>query len=138
MPITPLLGRAGRAVALDDVQLALGRVALGAVGELAREREALQRRFADDEVTRLLRGVARAGGGQTLLDDRLGLAGILLEERPEGLAQHLLDVSLHFGVHQLDFGLRFELRLAVLDADDAPARRPNPRTPAARLPSAPG
>src|SRR3970040_2082125 len=119
MPITPLFGRAARAVALDDVQLALGRVALGTVGELAREREALQRGFTDDQVARLLRGVARAGRGQTLLDDRLGFAWILLEERPEGLAQHLLDVSLHFGVHQLDFGLRLELRLAVFDADDA-------------------
>ena len=44
VPVAALLGRAAGAVALDDVQLALGRVALGAVGQLAGQGHALQRR----------------------------------------------------------------------------------------------
>ena len=69
--------------------------------------------------SRALRAASRARGrGETLGNDGLGRLRVLFEERPEGLAHHLGDVGLHFRVHQLDLGLRLELRVGVLDADD--------------------
>ena len=43
-PVAALLGRAAGRVALDEVELAAGRVALLAVGELARQRHARRAR----------------------------------------------------------------------------------------------
>ena len=80
VPVAALFGRAAGAVALDDVQLAFGRVALGAVGQLAGQGEAFQRRLADDQVAGLLGGVAGAGRGEALLDDGLGLARVFFQE----------------------------------------------------------
>ena len=48
----------------------------------------------------------------------LASRGFSSRKAPKASHQHLLDVGLHFGVHQLDLGLRLELRVAVLDADD--------------------
>src|SRR6185436_20896684 len=41
-PVAALLGRATRRVTLDDEQLAPGRIALLAVGQLARQRQAVE------------------------------------------------------------------------------------------------
>ena len=70
-PVAALLrGAAGR-VALDDVELAESRVALGAVGELAREAPAGKRALAD-RLPGLPRGLAGARRVERLLDDPLG------------------------------------------------------------------
>ena len=60
----PCLAEPPGRVALDDVQLALGRVALLAVGQLAGQRHALERALADDQVASLAGGLAGARGGQ--------------------------------------------------------------------------
>ena len=59
--VAALLGRAAGRVALDDVDLALRGVAFLAVGELARERQPVERTLADHEVACLARRVAGAG-----------------------------------------------------------------------------
>ncbi len=118
MAVAALLGRAACRIALDDVQLGAGGIALRAVGQLAGQGQAFQRGLADDQVAGLAGGVARAGRGEALLDDGLGGGGVLLQEVVEGLADHLGHQGLHLGVHQLDLGLTFELRVGVLDADD--------------------
>ncbi len=62
--IAALLGRATGRVALDDVELAPGGVALLAVGELARQRHTLQGALADDQIARLAGRLAGPGRGQ--------------------------------------------------------------------------
>ncbi len=42
----------------------------------------------------------------------------MLEEVHKGIADHLLDVGLHLGIHQFDLGLAFKLRVWVFDADN--------------------
>ena len=61
-PIAALLGRAACRFALDDVDLALRRVALLAVGELAGKRAAVERALAAHQVARLARSIARPRG----------------------------------------------------------------------------
>ncbi len=48
----------------------------------------------------------------------LAADGVLLQEVAECLRDHLLGSGLHFGVHQFDFRLAFELRVADLDRDN--------------------
>ncbi len=81
-PVAPLLGRAAGRLAFDDVDLALRRIALLAVGQLARQRAAVERPLAADQIARLARGFASTGGVNRLQDHPLGDGRILLEERP--------------------------------------------------------
>jgi len=66
-----LFGRAAGGVALDDEQLAQGRVAFRAVRELAGQPGAHQRAFAHG-VTGLAGGLAGAGGSQDFVNDFCG------------------------------------------------------------------
>ena len=104
-------------LALDEVELAAVRVALGAVGQLARQAAAVERAFAPGQVAGLARGFARARRIDGLVDDLLRDRRVLLEES----AQALVDEGLHsagdVGV-ELALGLAFELRLRQLHADD--------------------
>ena len=77
--VATLLGGATRRIALDDVELAAGRIALLAVGELAGERQAVQGALADDQVACLAGGLAGARRSQALLDDPAPVAGVLVE-----------------------------------------------------------
>ena len=67
--VAALLGRATGRVALDQEQLAVAGVLLGAVGELAGQREAFEGALANDQLARFAGGLAGARGGQALLDD---------------------------------------------------------------------
>src|ERR1700732_2194949 len=60
--VAALLRRAAGAVALDDEQLALGRVAFLAIGELARQVGDIERALAPGQVARLARLPASRGG----------------------------------------------------------------------------
>ena len=117
-PVAALLGGAAGRVALDDVQLALGRVALLAVGELARQRHPVERALADDEVARLAGGLAGARGREALLDDPAAVGRVLLEVLGDRLGERALDLARDLGVAELGLGLALELRLGELDADD--------------------
>src|SRR5918997_1517563 len=112
-----LLGQTPRRVALDDVQLAPGRVLGGAVCQLARQRRALQVALADrvPHLARRLTGPRRLQG---LVDDRLRLGRMLLQELGQELVSGALDEALDLGVPQLGLGLALELRLAELHRDD--------------------
>ncbi len=116
MPVPTLLGGATGQVALDDVQLALVGVALGAICQFARQGEAFQGALADDEVPRFAGRFAGASRSQAFFSDGARRSRILFQEGSEGLAQHLLNLGLHLRVHQLDFGLALKLRVAVLHA----------------------
>ena len=116
--VTPLLGTATGAVTLDDVELGFGRITLGAVGQLARQAEAVQATLALHQLTRLARSFARSRRDEALLDDATGNLGILLQEG----SQRVIDDSLHcardIGVTQLALGLPLKLRLGQLHRDD--------------------
>ena len=100
------------------IELAPRRVALLAVGQLARQRHAFERALADDEVARLAGGLAGAGGRQALLDDPPAVGGVLVQVLRRGLGDGRLDLALDLGVAELGLGLALELRLGQLDADD--------------------
>src|SRR6185437_890103 len=77
--VAALFGRAAGAVALDDEDLALCRVALLAIGELAREIGDVERALAAGQVPGLARGLAGGGGLGYLGDDLAGVGRVLLE-----------------------------------------------------------
>ena len=80
-PVAPLLGRAAGRLAFDDVDLAQRGIALLAVGELARQRAAVERALAAHEIARLARRFARARRIDRLGDDPLRDRRVLLEDR---------------------------------------------------------
>ncbi len=114
--VAPLFGRAACAVTLHNVDFALLGVAARAVGQLAGEREALQRALADDKIACLARRLARTVGRAALLEDVLRLARILLQPAPHGLGDGRRHVTAHLGVEQLELVLPLKLRLNHLDA----------------------
>ncbi len=57
------------------------------------------------------------GRCETLLDDDLGFAGRLLQVLGQHVCRDHLDDGPHFGIIQLGFCLRLELRVGHLDAD---------------------
>src|SRR5207248_348922 len=57
--IAPLFGGSACRLALDDVELAPGGIALLTIGELARQRAAIERALAPHEIARLARRLAR-------------------------------------------------------------------------------
>ena len=116
--VATLLGRAAGRVALDDVQLALGRVAFLAVGQLARQRHALEGALADDQVAGLAGRLAGPGGGERLLDDPPAVGRVLVQVLADPLGDGRLDLALDLGVAELGLGLALELRVDELDADD--------------------
>ncbi len=115
--VATLLGGAAGGIALDDIQLGQGGVALGAVRELARQPAAGERALADG-LARLARGLAGAGGVEALVDDPAGNGGVFLQEEFEFLADDLLDDAVDLRVGELGLGLALEARLRQLDGDD--------------------
>ena len=77
--VAALRGGAAGAVALDEEDLGLGRVLLGAILELAGEEVDVERRFAARQFARLARGFAGGGGFGDLADDDAGFLRMLLE-----------------------------------------------------------
>src|SRR5918995_1655565 len=117
IPLPPLLGAAARRVALDDVELAPGRILGRAIGELAWQRRALQVALADLLPHRPGRE-PRPRGLQRLVDDCLGFTRPLLQELGKITVGHALDETLDLRVPELGLGLPLELGLLQLDRDD--------------------
>ena len=129
--VAPLLGAAAGRVALDDEELRLGRIPLRAVGQLARQRQALQGALADHQLPRLAGRRPRPRRGQALLDNPLRRPGVLFQKVAQRLADYRLDDPLDLGVHQLHLGLGLELGIGVFDADDG--RQPLPHVLAGEI-----
>ena len=142
--VAALLGGAAGAVALDDEQLGLGRIALLAVGELAGQRIHVERALAAGQLARLARGLARGGGLDHLADDDLGFAPDAARTRRRarslmtlstaGRTSEETSLSLvceeNFGSGDLDRQHRGQALAAVVAGE----RRPSPcgRRPASR------
>ena len=69
LAVAALFGRAAGRVALDDEDLGLGRIALLAVGELARQARDVERALAPGQLARLARRLARLRRLDHLADD---------------------------------------------------------------------
>ena len=107
------------AVALDQEQLGVRRVALLAVGELAGQVGDVEHALAPGQLARLARRLARRRGIDHLGDDRLGRRRVLLEPAIEPLADHALHHLVDLGADQLVLGLRGELGVGHLDREHA-------------------
>ncbi len=116
--IAPLLGGAAGGLTLDDVELAVRRIAFLAIGELAGQAAAIERPFAPHELAGLARRLARACRIHGLADDAACDARVFFEKRPQLVVDDRLDDALDFRVAQLRLGLPFELRPRNLHADD--------------------
>src|SRR5581483_181601 len=116
-PVAGVDGRPAGRVALDQEELGRLGVLDLAVGQLARQRGALERRLPPRQLPRLPRCLAGARGVDRLRDDLLRVLGVLLEELRQLLVDDLLDEALHPRVAELRLRLALELRLAELDRD---------------------
>jgi hypothetical protein len=114
LAVAPLLGRSACRFALDQIQFAAFRVALGTVGQLARQSAPSQSALAGD-VARLARRFAGPCGVDRLGDDLLRDRRILLQKRAQPLIHKRLHDAGNIRV-QLALGLTLELRLRQLHA----------------------
>ena len=115
--VAALLGGAACGVTLDDVELREGRIALGAVGQLAGESTTGEGALADG-LAGLACGLAGAGSGEGLLDDLLGDRRILVEVIHEPLVDGGVHHTLDLGIDEFDLGLGLEARVGELDTQD--------------------
>ena len=118
MAVAPGLGGAAGRVALDQEDLALRRVALRTVGEFPRQRGAFQRGLAARQVPGFSRGLARARGGEALVQDRPRGTGVFLKVDGQLIRHHGIHQLAHLAVAQLGLGLALKLRLHELDGHD--------------------
>ena len=89
-----------------------------AVSEFAWQAGDIQRAFTAGHLTGLTRGFTGAGSIDHFADDQLGFVRVFQQEVGEVLTHFLFNCGLHFGRHQLVFGLGAELRIRYLDRDD--------------------
>src|SRR5262245_1831596 len=117
--IAPLLGRTSCRLALDDVQLAEGGIALLTVRQLAWQRAAIERALPADQVAGLASRFARPRRIDRFADDLASDSRVLFQVGAQLVVDDRLDDSLDLGVAKLGFRLSLELRMRNLDADDA-------------------
>ncbi len=89
-----------------------------AVLELVGHAGAVEQGLGPDHVAGLLGSHPSLGGGQGLLDDLVGLSGVLLEPLAQLVVGGLLHERLDAGVAELALGLTLELRVAQAHRDD--------------------
>src|SRR5437879_10639798 len=94
--VAPLLGRAARRVALDDVELAERGVLLLAVGELRRKSERIEHTLAARHLPRLARSFTRTRRIHDLAANNTGIVGPLEEKILQFFTYELLDHRPHF------------------------------------------
>ena len=118
LAVAALLGRSACGVALHEEELAVGRVAVGAVGQLAREAAARHHGLALNELAGLAGRVACRCGKDHLVDDGAGVLRVLFEILVERGADGLRNGGHHLAVAQLGLGLALELGLGHFHRND--------------------
>ena len=109
--VTTLLGGTASRVTFHQVQLGEGRVLLLAVSQFARQAGDIQRAFTTGHLTGFTRGFTGTCSVDHFADNQLGFVRVLQQEVGEVFAHLLFHSGLHFGRHQLVFGLGAELRI---------------------------
>ena len=115
--VAALFGGAASGVALDDVDLAQGGVALGAVCEFAGEAAAGEGALADG-LAGFTGGLASAGSVEGFINDAFADLGVGFEILGEALVAQRADDALDLGGEEFDLGLGFELGVGVLNRND--------------------
>ena len=126
----PCLARAAGGIALHQEDLAEGRILLLAVRQLAGQAAAVQGALAAGQLAGLAGGLPGPGGLDGLLQDGLGLPGVLLEERGELLVDDGLDDALHLAGDEPVLGLAGKLGIRDLGTQippSGPRGHPRPR-----------
>ncbi len=118
LAVAPLLGRAACGVALDDVELGVGGVAVRAIGQLAGQTAAGERALAH-RFARFAGRLARARRHQGLVHYLLGHRRVAVKEVHQPVVNDRGNNAVDFRVDQFDLGLRFETRVGQFDAQDA-------------------
>ena len=113
-----LLGAAAGRVTLDDEELAVGGVLVGAVGQFAGQTAAGHGRLALHALAGLAGGHTGRSGENHLVDDELGLLRVFLQIVGECFAHSLLHGAGHLGVAELGLRLALELGFGHLHGDD--------------------
>ncbi|GJE72869.1 hypothetical protein CHKEEEPN_4430 [Methylorubrum podarium] len=116
--VAALLGRTAGGIALHQQDLALRRIALLTVGELAGQRGDVERALAGDGLAGL---ACRLAGGRRqnhLGHHRPGLGRVFLQPGRETLVEDVLDRRADLGGDELVLRLRGEFRVRDLDGDD--------------------
>ena len=116
--ISGVLGGAAGRVSLHQEDLAVLRVLVGAVRQLAGQGHPLQSRLSPGQVPGLSGCRPGSLGEDGLLQHGLGHRRILLQKIGELLADHAVHRAPGLAVSQLLLGLALKLGLADLDADD--------------------
>jgi hypothetical protein len=96
LAVAPLLGRAAGGVAFHQVELALGGIALLAVGQLARQPHAVEHSLAPGHLARLAGGFAGSGRFHDLYRNGARVDRVLVEEFAQLLGHDLLHHRAHF------------------------------------------
>jgi hypothetical protein len=131
--VATLLGRPAGRFAFHDVNLALRRIALLAIGKFAGKAAAVERSLATDQIACFTRRLARARSVYGLPDDAFGDRRILFEKLSELVVDDCLNDALDLCVSELGLGLALELWPRDLDADDTGEPFPDVITTNARV-----
>ena len=111
-------GGATGGVTLDNKQLSLRRIALGAVGEFARQTAAAHGVLADG-LAGTSGGLAGLGGDDDVLDDLQRHVRIFIKVTQHALIHDGVHHAFDFAVHELHLRLRIEARMRMFDAQHA-------------------
>ena len=115
--VAPALGRAAGRFALDDEEFAARRIALLAIGELARQAAGIERGLAASELASFARRLAGAGRVDAFADDLARDRGVLVEIFAEPFVDERFDDALDIAI-ELALGLAFELGLRQFHGND--------------------
>ena len=110
--VTTNFGSSAGGIALNEEELALGRILVGAVGKLAGKAAAAHDGLALHKLTGLACSVTGCGSQNHLLHYQFGILGILLEISLERCRSSCRHSSHHLAVAELGLGLALELRLS--------------------------
>ena len=116
--VAALLGRTTSGVTLDEEDLTLLGILVGAVGQLTRQATTRHRVLTLYALTGLTGCNTGCGGQNHLLTDGVSLFRVFLQIVGHRLTNGLLYGTVHLAVAQLGLGLTLELGLGHLDGDD--------------------
>ena len=116
--IAALLGGAAGGITFDNIKLGQLRVALGTVGQLARQTTAGKRAFAN-RLAGFAGRLAGTGRSQHFIEDPFRHRRILIEIVHQPVVDHRVNDAVDLSVNELHLGLRFEARVRQFDAEDA-------------------
>ena len=116
--VSRCLGGTARGISLDQEDLTVFRILVGAVCQFSRQGHTVQCGFSSRQVTRFSCSLSRTLGKQGLFNDRFCNSRVLLQKQLELGAHDIVDCSSRLAVSKFLLCLALELRLLDFDADN--------------------